>query len=38
MIPRKTLPSPRPRTKAKRYLAAVGGFAIELLWGSVLFA
>lgn len=38
MTPRKTLPSPRPRTKAKRCLAAVGGFAIVLLLAAVLVA
>lgn len=38
MTTRKTLLSPRPRTKAKRCLAAVGGFAIVLLLALVLIA
>lgn len=38
MNPCKTLLSPRPRTKVKRCLAAVGGFAIVLLLAAVLVA
>ena len=33
-----TTPSPRPRTKARRRLAAAGGFAIVLLLAAVLIA